>query len=800
MTGLVVEPTPEALAAAIDAPVVEPARGAPHGRGGARAGRRGDVGRRRRAAHGGGVTRPRCSSPRASRSTRRAAAASSASSGLYAALARLGRRRRDRLARRPATSAAASRDDRARACARLRVPMTAEHHRAEYALHMRAGVPVRRHRAGAAPRPHARLRRGARRRSPRRRVAAVACHPFAQPAAGRARPTLPLIYEAQNVETDLKASMLAGVRGGRGADRGRARRRGRVLRDRRRTRSSAPREDGARLGELFGLAGRAHGRRAQRRRPGARSRSSTPRRARSARRALGLGDAPLALFLGSWHEPNLAAVRDVLAAARGAARRALPRRRQRRARVRRRAGAAPTSTSAASSTPASCAACSALADAALNPMRWGSGTNLKMLDYALAGVPILSTRFGARGLGARGGRALRGDRAEELAAGAGGAARRCPPTRSPSARAPPPSACASASRGTRSPRAGTRTRRCASCWRGRRSPMIRVVSVARGNEVAGARILARDARRAPPGLGAVSVLVLPGRAADAAPGRGAVRGGRAVRRSSRGAIAGRRAAPRCGRRSRGRCWSATLLDAGAERVLRAPARRRAARAARRARPARRRTPRCSSRGCSAGCRRTASGPTSRDLLDAGEIDDELVAVRGDDAGRAFVELVDRARGARTPSARPSARAAARGCRARSPPRSAAFDGVAPARGPRLRRLLLEPPRAPARATPRGSCASRASAPTGRGGCPSTPRARSCSTTRRSRRRPAGARRRCSTRAGCVEAEGAGGARELPGGLVWNDAPAAPARAGARRRRGLRRHLLAGRRARVRATG
>ena len=37
VSGLVVEPQAEALAAAIDAPVVEPARGAPHGRGRARA-------------------------------------------------------------------------------------------------------------------------------------------------------------------------------------------------------------------------------------------------------------------------------------------------------------------------------------------------------------------------------------------------------------------------------------------------------------------------------------------------------------------------------------------------------------------------------------------------------------------------------------------------------------------------------------------------------------------------------------------------------------------------------------------
>jgi len=37
-------------------------------------------------------------------------------------------------------------------------------------------------------------------------------------------------------------------------------------------------------------------------------------------------------------------------------------------------------------------------DLAINPMQSGSGTNLKMLDYMAAGVPLLSTPFGARGL------------------------------------------------------------------------------------------------------------------------------------------------------------------------------------------------------------------------------------------------------------------------------------------------------------------------------------------------------------------------------------------------------------------
>lgn len=39
-----------------------------------------------------------------------------------------------------------------------------------------------------------------------------------------------------------------------------------------------------------------------------------------------------------------------------------------------------------------------IADVALNPMLRGSGTNLKMLDYIAAGIPVLSTPIGARGL------------------------------------------------------------------------------------------------------------------------------------------------------------------------------------------------------------------------------------------------------------------------------------------------------------------------------------------------------------------------------------------------------------------
>ena len=41
---------------------------------------------------------------------------------------------------------------------------------------------------------------------------------------------------------------------------------------------------------------------------------------------------------------------------------------------------------------------------ALNPVTYGSGTNVKMLDYFAAGLPVVSTEAGARGLGVEDGR------------------------------------------------------------------------------------------------------------------------------------------------------------------------------------------------------------------------------------------------------------------------------------------------------------------------------------------------------------------------------------------------------------
>ncbi len=44
------------------------------------------------------------------------------------------------------------------------------------------------------------------------------------------------------------------------------------------------------------------------------------------------------------------------------------------------------------------------ADVALNPITYGSGTNLKMLEYFAAGLPVITTPVGARGLGLENGK------------------------------------------------------------------------------------------------------------------------------------------------------------------------------------------------------------------------------------------------------------------------------------------------------------------------------------------------------------------------------------------------------------
>jgi glycosyltransferase involved in cell wall biosynthesis len=118
---------------------------------------------------------------------------------------------------------------------------------------------------------------------------------------------------------------------------------------------------------------------------------------RAKRLALGLPGQRLALFMGSWHPPNVDAAESLIALA--SARQDLiclvagsvchamngmdlPRNVRRLGVI----------------SDAERSQWLSVADVALNPMRYGSGSNLKMLDYLASGIPVITTPFGVRGL------------------------------------------------------------------------------------------------------------------------------------------------------------------------------------------------------------------------------------------------------------------------------------------------------------------------------------------------------------------------------------------------------------------
>ncbi len=143
-------------------------------------------------------------------------------------------------------------------------------------------------------------------------------------------------------------------------------------------------------------------------RPTASSRRSTRRRQTSADADPEIdkwpaGDTrPLAIFLGSLHPPNVEAarfIRDVLAPALPQIRFAIA------GSVCDRLGDAPANVRLLGLVGERAKArLFRRCDVAINPMFTGAGTNLKMLDFMSAGLPIVSTPVGARGLDLEDGR------------------------------------------------------------------------------------------------------------------------------------------------------------------------------------------------------------------------------------------------------------------------------------------------------------------------------------------------------------------------------------------------------------
>ena len=217
----------------------------------------------------------------------------------------------------------------------------------------------------------------------------VLCHPFLVRQALAAAPDLPVVYDSHNVEADLKAAMYRDDPGGREAARmvaeleAEACARARLI-------VCCTEADRERLQERFGVpAERIHVI------PNGVALDDavhTPWAQRAAR-------APRCVFAGSAHGPNVEAGAVVAAAANllpdvgfdliGDVGGALP----------------------ADALPANVVAHGRVSDVekqrlfheatlALNPMRTGSGSNLKVADYAAAGLPVVTSATGARGFAA----------------------------------------------------------------------------------------------------------------------------------------------------------------------------------------------------------------------------------------------------------------------------------------------------------------------------------------------------------------------------------------------------------------
>lgn len=118
---------------------------------------------------------------------------------------------------------------------------------------------------------------------------------------------------------------------------------------------------------------------------------------KSLRLGVGVNDKKLAIFIGSWHKPNIESVEEIIKLAPSMpdyifiiigsvcgyfSSRTIPE----------------NVVFASVVSDEEKLLYLGIADVALNPMLTGSGTNLKMLDYMVAGVPVVTTDVGARGL------------------------------------------------------------------------------------------------------------------------------------------------------------------------------------------------------------------------------------------------------------------------------------------------------------------------------------------------------------------------------------------------------------------
>ena len=277
----------------------------------------------------------------------------------------------------------------------IRIPKSIEHERAEQRISDESGslavtdvaLPELFHLTPAF--------RDALQRSSRQAAVVIASHPYCLPVIRAACPEKEIIYEAHNVEADLKENLLTATETGR-----------RLLKQ-----TIATERACCHTGCFVQVCSSQDAERLQARYalsadkiwiiPNGVDLESVPfcpyEERLAIKKRLGSGKAFVSLFTGSWHGPNVAAMEVVLDLAAklpdlcflvmGSVGLAIQDRR----------------------IPSNVGLLGVIdnetrevvlhsVDVALNPMESGSGTNLKMLEYAAAGVPILSTPHGARGL------------------------------------------------------------------------------------------------------------------------------------------------------------------------------------------------------------------------------------------------------------------------------------------------------------------------------------------------------------------------------------------------------------------
>lgn len=239
----------------------------------------------------------------------------------------------------------------------------------------------------------------------------IVSHPFPLPAVESLSPDVPLFYDAQDVELDLKSMALRGSQVGQ-----------RILEEIRNVEErcclastlvfACSAENGTRFEEAYGLP------------PdrlvvipnGVDVDSIDfvgPEQREARKKEIGLPGVPTGLFIGSWHPPNIDAVRNLSSIA--------ERRPEMRFLVLGGVGGAFAREPLARNLGLlgfvdgeTKELVSCISDVALNPMSWGSGTNLKMLEYCAAGIPVLTTEFGLRGLSLRTGDHVWGARLEDF--------------------------------------------------------------------------------------------------------------------------------------------------------------------------------------------------------------------------------------------------------------------------------------------------------------------------------------------------------------------------------------------------